>query len=226
MKNIITILLVGSAALTAACNDELPTDEPTTAPPPGSTSGDQESTYDHDNSGISPWEIIDRLQKEGPPKYTSRVHSCPKVRVRTLGAILTSLGVDVNNGAGLSAGDLYRTGGNAMGAPNFANRIRENIGVSTSGASREFDIFAAAADEVIANVPNLDRCKINGVSAQLFDATNACRPDGITCIIGVPATPAHIEFCNLTVQNAADDDVAVGKRLAVAAMLAAAFTCE
>ncbi|MCX5744115.1 MAG: hypothetical protein NT062_16625 [Proteobacteria bacterium] len=221
--SLVTLSLLGSAL--AACSADLP-NEPDTTPPPGSTSGAQDTTYDHDNSGPSPWEIIDRLQKEGPPKYTSRVHSCPKIRVRTLGAVLTSLGVNVGNQAGLSAGDLYRNGGNALGAPNFANRIRENIGVTTSGASREFDIFAAAAQEVIDNVPTLERCKVGGQPAQLFDATDACRADGITCIIGTPATTAHLEFCNLTVQQAADGDHAVGKRLAVAAMLAAAYTCE
>ncbi|MBA3540112.1 MAG: hypothetical protein H0T79_10825 [Deltaproteobacteria bacterium] len=226
MKRLTMIALaLGSFSTLVACTSELQPDPGAeTAPPTGSTSGDQETTYDHDNSGLTPWELIDRLQKEGPPSYTSRTHSCPKIRVRTLGSVLTSVGVDVGNQAGLSAGDLYRSGNNALGAPNFANRIRENIGITTSGASREFDIFAAAADEVITNVPNLERCKINGVSASVFDGTNACRADGITCIIGVPATPAHLEFCNLTVQNASD--IATGKRLAVAAMLAAAHTCE
>ena len=31
--------------------------------------------------------------KEGPSSYTSQVHSCPKVRYRTFGNLLTSLGV-------------------------------------------------------------------------------------------------------------------------------------
>jgi hypothetical protein len=40
----------------------------------------------------------------------------------------------------------------------------------------------------------------------------------------VPATAQHINYCNLTVSSASD--VTVGKRLAVADMLAAAYTCE
>jgi hypothetical protein len=40
----------------------------------------------------------------------------------------------------------------------------------------------------------------------------------------VPATAAYLGYCNLTVQRASSPDV--GKRLAVAAMLAAAYTCE
>ncbi len=198
----------------------------TPAPPlPGSTGGDQTTTFDHDNSGLTPWDLVDRLEKEGPPSYTSHVHSCPKVRYRTLGNLLASLGVNLANATPLSAGDLYRNGMNAMGAPNFANRVRENIGVSTSGASREFDIFAAAADEVIAAMPTLERCKVGGVGASLFDVTtDTCRADGIQCLLGVPPQQGHLDICNVSVTQASDH--ATGKRLAVATLLAAAYTCE
>jgi hypothetical protein len=219
-------ILVASFGLAACTTDAV--DDGTT-PPPGSTSGNEETTFDHMNDGISPWELLDRLVKEGPPRYTSHVHSCPKIRYATLGRVLTSLGVaNVGGTAGaLTAAGLYKTGDNAMGAPNYANRIRENIGVGTSGASREFDIFAAAADEIIAAVPNLDRCKVGGPTgapAALFNAADQCEASGITCLIGVPAQAAHLDLCNLTIQRASSVDV--GKRLAVAALLAAAYTCE
>jgi hypothetical protein len=217
-------ILVASLSL-AACGglDETPTDDP--VPGGGGTAGGEDTTFDHDNAGPDPFEIIDRLTKIGPPRFTSRVHSCSKVRYRTLGRVLTSLGVNVANATNLSAGQLYRDGDNALGAPNYANRIRENLNITTSGASREFDIFAAGADEIIAAVPTLARCQVNGVGAQLFDpATNACRADGITCLIGTPAQAAHLDFCNITVSSASDP--ATGKRIAVAALLAAAYTCE
>jgi hypothetical protein len=218
-----TLAILASSVLASACTDDL---TPQNTPPPGSTSGDESTTFDHDNSGISPWDLLDRITQEGPPRYTSHVHSCAKVRYRTLGNVLTSLGVNVGNTTALSAGDLYNTGFNALGGPNYANRIRENIGITTSGASREFDIFAAAADEVIAAFGNpqstlMQRCP----GAVLFDpTTNACTPSGITCLIGTPATSRHLDYCNLTVTSASD--VATGKRLAVAALLAAAYTCE
>ena len=217
-------ILVASLGLTAtACGGLDDTTED--IPPTGSTSGGEDNTFDHDNSGFNPFDLIDRLAKQGPPRFTSRVHSCPKVRYLTLGRVLASVGINPANGANLSAGQLYRDGYNALGGPNYANRIRENIGITTSGASREFDIFAAGADEVIAAVPTLVRCQVGGVGAQLFDATtNACRVDGITCLIGQPAQAAHLDFCNVTVSSASD--VATGKRLAVAAMLAASYTCE
>jgi len=219
-----TLAILASAVLASACTDDL-TPENGNTPPPGSTSGGQSDTFDHDNSGISPWDLLDRLTQEGPPRYTAHVHSCPKVRYKTLGAVLTSLGVDPANTTSLSAGDLYTSGFTALGGPNYANRIRENIGITTSGASREFDIFAAAAPEVIAafGVPTsalMTRCP----GAVLFDANNTCQPSGITCLIGTPATADHLNFCNKTITSASD--VATGQKLAVAAMLAAAYTCE
>jgi len=211
-------ILVASLGL-GACSTDIE-DEPQNVPPSGSTSGDETSTFDHENDGYSPWELIDRLAKEGPPRYTSKVHSCPKVRYATLGNVLRSVGINTANATNLSAGQLYTSGFNAMGGPNFANRIRENISVTTSGASRMFDVFAAGATEIITAMPTLARCG----GAAMFDANNQCRADGITCLIGQPAQPAHLDFCNLTVTSASD--VNVGKQIAVAAIMAAAYTCE
>jgi hypothetical protein len=216
-------ILVASFGAVAACSTDVD-DEDNTAPPTNGTTGGEENTFDHENDGYSPWELIDRLAKEGPPRYTSRVHSCPKVRYATLGNVLRAVGVNTANATNLSAGQLYTSGFNAMGGPNFQNRIRENISVTTSGASRMFDVFAAGADEIITAMPTLARCQTGTAPAAMFDANNQCRADGITCLIGQPATAAHLDFCNLTVTSASD--VNVGKRIAVAAILAAAYTCE
>jgi hypothetical protein len=218
-----TLAILAASVLAFACTDDLSTPPDTSAtPPPGSTSGSTDTTFDHDNNQISPWDLLERLQEEGPPSFTSHVHSCSKVRYATLGNVLRSVGIDPTNTANLSAGDLYQTGYNALGGPNYANRIRENIGVTTSGASREYDIFAAGADEVIAAFAagTIARCP----GATLFDANNACQPSGVECLLGVPADAAHLDLCNLTVTKASD--IETGKRIAVAAMLAAAYTCE
>jgi hypothetical protein len=217
-----TLAILASSVLASACTEE---ETPIETPPPGATTGDESTTFDHDNDGISPWDLLERLQAEGPPSYTSRVHSCSKVRYATLGNILTNIGVNVANTTALSAGDLYRNGFNALGGPNYANRIRENIGIATSGASREFDIFAAASDEIInAFATQTAAIAARCPGAQLFDGSNTCQPTGITCLIGAPATAQHLDYCNLTVVSASD--VNTGKRLAVAALLAAAYTCE
>jgi hypothetical protein len=217
-----TILVASFGAV--ACSTDVDDDTDNTQPPTNGTSGDEDSTFDHENDGYSPWDLIDRLAKEGPPRYTSKVHSCPKVRYATLGNVLRAVGVNTANATNLSAGQLYTSGFNAMGGPNFQNRIRENIAVTTSGASRMFDVFAAAAPEIITAMPTLTRCQTGGTPAAMFDANNQCRADGITCLIGQPAQPAHLDFCNLTVSQASD--VNVGKNIAVAAILAAAYTCE
>src|SRR5262249_47317023 len=124
------------------------------------------------------------------------------------------------SGNPVAAGDLYVSGYNALGGANYANRIRETIAITTSGASREFDIFAAGAPEVITNLSTLPRPG----GAILFNADNTCRADGITALIGVPATATHVALCNETITNALDPTT--GQRIAVAAMLAAAYTCE
>jgi len=221
-KGQILTILVASLGF-AACGglDDTTTDP---GPTPGSTVGGEDNTFDHPNDGVDPFDLIDRLAKEGPPRFTSRVHSCPKVRYKTLGNILTSFGINTADATNLSAGQLYTTGFNAMGGPNYPNRIRESVNVTTSSASREFDIFAAAAQQIIDGMPTLQRCTVNGVGATMFDASNACQISGIQCLIGQPATSAHVDFCNITVSSATD--VATGKRIAVAAMLAAAYTCE
>jgi hypothetical protein len=216
-KLVNTLAILAVSVLASACTDEL--SSPPNMPPSGSTSGDESTTFDHQNNGISPWDLLDRLQQEGPPSYTSHVHSCSKVRYANLGNIMTSVGINTANATQLSAGDLYNTGFNALGGSNYANRIRENIAITTSGASREFDIFAAGAPEVITNLPTVARCG----GAQLFNG-NTCLPEGITCLIGVPATATHVALCNETIVNATDPTT--GQRIAVAAMLAAAYTCE
>jgi hypothetical protein len=197
---------------------------PTADPPSGTSSGSDTNTFDHDTSGISVWELVDRLTKEGPPSFSSQMHGCTRPRYATLGKILISVGINPGNTTPLSAGQLYIAGGPMMGAPNYAARIRESLAVTASGGSREFDIFAAGAPETIASMPTLSRCNVGGSPAALFDAGGQCQASGITCILGVPATQDHVDLCNLTVARASTPDI--GKRLAVAAMLAAAYTCE
>jgi len=219
-------ILFGASLGVAACTDNLDTGNQNDQPPPGSTSGSDENTFDHDNSGISVWDLIDRLTKEGPPSFSSQMHGCTKPTYASLKNILISVGVQFPaTPAATSAAGLYNSGASAMGAPNYGARVRENLAVTTSGASRQFDIFAAGATEVITNVPTLARCKdAAGTAAVLFDAANACQASGITCILGVPATPDHVALCNQAVKTASTPDI--GKRMAVAAMLAAAYTCQ
>ncbi|MBT8493906.1 MAG: hypothetical protein KJO07_12710 [Deltaproteobacteria bacterium] len=221
--------VLATAAVVSACAGEVELSQPsggTEAVPPGpsDTVGDEDSTFDHDNSGVDPFDLLERIEVEGPPIYAARMHGCSKVRYRTLGNMLASLGASLEAIDPVSAGSLYRTGFNALGGPNYPARVRENVAVTTSAASRAFDIFAAAAPEIIANISAQPRCQIDGVGPEIFDESGACTEAGVTCLLGVPATAQHLEICDLTVNRATSAEV--GRELAVATLLAAAHTCE
>lgn len=171
-----------------------------------------------------PWSELERIQREGPPRYASRVHGCPKMRVATTGNLLASRGVNIASTTALSAGAIYRTSTLALGAPNYAARMRENIDLGVATASKLFDIYVQAAPEIIANLPTRPECQKNGAPSPLFDASNRCVAAGFSCLMGIPATTQHLAICNETVKRAAD--VESGKRLAVALLAAAAQTCE
>jgi hypothetical protein len=219
-------ILLGASVGVAACSDNIETPTPDDdSQVPGSTTGDGSTTFDHENTDV--WDLLKRITEEGPSTFTSQMHSCRKLPYATLGNVLKSLGVaniGVANPPPNTAASLYASGGAAMGTPNYAARVRESMLITTSQASRLFDIFASAAPEIIAKLPTLPQCQVAGVGPELFDASNACHAEGITCLIGSPASPAHVAICTQTVSSASTTDV--GKRMAVATMLAAAFTCE
>jgi hypothetical protein len=190
----------------------------------GSSGCTGEITGDPSLPAPDPFAELERLQREGPPRYASRVHSCAKMRYRTLGNVLASRGVDLAATGDLAAGNLYAQGAPALGAANYAARVRENIDLGLATTSKMFDLYVQAAPEIIAKLTSRPECQVNGVGAQLFDAANHCLADGVSCLLGVPATATHLEVCNETISRAAD--VESGKRLAVAVLAAAAHTCE
>ena len=130
----LTILLGASLGL-AACSDSIEAPPPDNTPPPGSTTGDNGTTFDHENDGVSVWDLLKRLTDQGPPSFTSQMHGCMKMHYATLGNVLRSLGVNLANTATNSAGALYASGGPAMAMANYPARVRESVTISTSQAS-------------------------------------------------------------------------------------------
>lgn len=218
-------LLVGASLGFAACTNNLDDTGGDNTPPADNqdTSGGDGTSFDHPNDGPSPWDIIDRLSKQGPTSFSSHMHACPKIKYESVGTLLASLGVNMTNTAAASAGLIYKNGASSLAAPSYVNRVRENVQVTTSGSSTLFDIFVAAAPEIITNIGMVEKCKVNGTGVALFDG-NTCKAEGISCLIGAPAQQGHVELCNLTISRASDP--ITGQRIAVAALLAAAFTCE
>src|SRR3954453_626260 len=125
-------MLFGASLGVAACTGDIQDTSQTETPPPGTTTGSDTNTFDHDNNGISVWDLIDRLTKEGPPSFSSQMHGCTKPRYTTLKNVLPAVGINTADTAALSAGQLFASGGRAMGAPNYPARVRENLAVTTS----------------------------------------------------------------------------------------------
>ena len=167
-----------------------------------------------------PFALLDQAERVGPPRYTSRIHGCPKIRYATLGNVLASRGVDLTAAGADSAGEMYRASQAALGGPNLGARVRENIDIGLATTSKAFDIYIQAAPEIIANQATRSEC----AGAPLFDAAGQCNARGLSCLIGMPATADHVAICNDTVAHAAD--LASGKQLAIAVIAAAAHTCE
>jgi hypothetical protein len=189
---------------------------------PGLTSGGSGNTFDHSNDDSDPFAVLQRIQFEGPPEISTKMHSCEKVKYATVGNILKQLGVNMAATGATSAAVIYKNGNQAMGAPNYGARVSESIELTTAGATKLFDIFVQAAPEVIAAIPTV--AKKNGAAIQMFDAGGKCTSDGIAFLQGAPATQAQIDLCNNILGSASS--AAIGQTLAVATLLAAAHTCE
>jgi hypothetical protein len=207
---------------------EDPTQEPSQAP--GAYNGGAGNTFDHfaDLGALGsrdPFDLLAQREEEGPAEVRTRLHSCQKVQVETLKNILVGFGVDMGKQSNPpSAGQLYKGGLGALGVANYDARVGETIVWSAAGAAKLFDIFVQAAPEIIANIAGAPQCQVNGAGSELFDASNKCNADAVTCLIGRPAGAAQIDICNTLVQSASD--LTTGKNIAVATMLAAAHTCE
>ncbi len=158
----------------------------------------------------------------GSPEVVARLHACGKLPYASLGSLLQSRGVNTQPaGDGSStAGTIYAQGSAALGQADYAGRVPEMVIASTSATAKQFDVFVAAAAEIQANLTNSSACP--GVT--IVDATGTFSKDGISCIIGKPATDAHVTLANQLVLAASD--VNTGEQLAIATMLEAAHTCE
>jgi hypothetical protein len=215
--------LLLSAAMLACVGDATPApdDDPV---PEGPASGGDENTFDHPEIMPDVWGLLDRLSQEGPPEFSARVHSCPKMKYRTIGNVIASRGVDLGGTGETNAGQMWRDSMQALGAANYAARVPERTELTTASAAKLYDIWSQAAQQIIDQMPNRAECTVGGAPARMFNDLDQCSADGITCLLGVPATAAHVELCNEMVDRATTPET--GKIIAVAALAAAAHTCE
>jgi hypothetical protein len=191
----------------------------------GTTGGTPGNTFDHEMDDPDPFAALERIQEQGPPEISTRMHSCQKMKYDVLGTVLASLGVNLGStGTPPTAGQLYRGGAQAMGGPNYGARVAETIELTAAGATKLFDIFVQAAPEIIAAMPNADRCKVAGQPTSMFDAQGHCTLAGITCLQGSPATADQVALCNQALTEGSTPTI--GQAIAVASILSAAHTCE
>lgn len=200
---------------------------------PANTSGSPENTFDHmDDDSIDPFQVLSRIQEQGPPEFATRMHSCGKMKYATVGNVMRNVGL-VTTGGATTAGGLYTSGAGALGRPDYANRIAEGTDLSTAGAVRLYDIFVAGAPAIITAMPTNARCMVAGAATTMFDtAGTGCTLSGIACLTGATATQAQKDLCdsavasNTTKLGTAATAPTIGQVVAVASVLAAAHSCE
>ena len=143
------------------------------------------------------------------------MHACGKLTLRGMGNLLKSRGASTQN-QGLVTNAANAA---ALGGPNYTGRIPEAPFSSTSSMGKAFDIYASVSADVVK--PDWAPPGCPGV--KLLENGKFTK-DGVSCLIGKPAKPAHLALADDLVAQA--DNPTDGQRIAVAALLAAAHTCE
>ena len=188
----------------------------------------QSNTWNHqvqsiggENGITDPQQVVADDATIGSPEVVARLHGAQKIQYATLGVILADLGVNMKSTTANTAGQLYSAGQGPLGVALYPSRVAEMIVPSTSALAKEYDIFVAAATEILkSNLASSTRCP----GVQLIDGTGQFTSDGISCLIGKPAKPDHLTLANQLVSQASDP--ATGQQLAIATLLAAAHTSE
>lgn len=158
----------------------------------------------------------------GSPEVTSRLHGCGKMSVTSLRDLLQSRGL---TGGGdrpqntQSGQDIFNNGDSAaaLGAANYPGRVPEAPFSSTSAVAKMFDIFTMAAYDAAAEDWSAPACP----GVKVIDGGKFTK-DGLTCLIGKPASDAHVAIANDAISKNPTD----GAKIAIAALLAAAHTCQ
>ena len=232
-KTLISILAVVGGAFATGCgqapNDVLLGDmDPNSLAADGNTQHHFQDPNSGDNGITDPNQAKAEDQQVGSPEVVARLHSCSKIAYAALGSMLTERGVNMTNTKTNSTGALYKSGGSALGIANYAGRVPEMIIPSTAALSKEFDIMVAASIEIQAAAKagtlNMTACP----STQLLDTSGNFTKDGLSCLMGKPATPDHISIANDAITQATSQGLTKdqGQQIAIASILEAAHTCE
>ncbi len=233
-KTLTSILaILGGAAFATGCsqapNDVLLGDmDPNSLAADGNTQHHFQDPNSGDNGITDPNQQKAEDQQVGSPEVVARLHSCSKITYASLGNILKGRGVNTGSTQQNSAGLLYKGGASALGVANYAGRVPEMIVPSTAALSKQFDIMVSAAQEIQAAAKagtlNMPACP----GTQLLDANGNFTSDGLTCLMGKPATADHVSIANDAIAQAQSQGITKdqGQQIAIASILEAADTCE
>jgi hypothetical protein len=231
----IALTLIGVAALALSACDDSGADSLTDGRragnrDPNATAGGEDTTFDHSNDpgAAAPGADLQppdpgAIRMVGSPEVTSRLHACGKLTVRSLGTILTSRGLTGGGTrpAGAQSGQaLYNAAAApaALGVANYNGRVPEAPFASTSAMAKTFDILTMASYDAVTANYNAPACP----GVKVLGTDNRFTKDGISCLMGKPATDEHVAIANDAIAKNPTD----GAKIAIAALLSAAHTCQ
>jgi hypothetical protein len=227
-----SIALSASLAALAGCTNGAPTDQ-LLAPNQISTYAGSVATplntqQHHQEVNLGQHGVTDPTVVEkqtaaiGSIEVEARLHSCTKITYAALGQLLTSRGLDMTDTTSGTPGYIYLTGTSALGLADYPARVPEMLIPSAATESKQMDIFVAAAGTLPTTTPFASTTACPGTS--LLDGSGKFTKDGISCLIGKPATDDHVTLANQILGEASDPTT--GTQLAISTLLEAAHTCE
>lgn len=209
---------------------------------PNGTAGGEDTTFNHNNdpgaadpaANTNPPVEPAQVRLVGSPEVTSRLHACGKLTVSSIGSILATRGMTGGgqrpNGA-QSGMQIYGTYTAAtmtavasaqtqasLGGANYNGRVPEAAFGSASAMAKMFDIFSMASYDVV----NANWTGAACGTTKVLGADGKFTKDGISCLIGKPATDEHVAIANDAITKNPTD----GAKIAIAALLGAAHTCQ
>lgn len=227
----LTILTVlgFAAGCSSAPNDVLVGDmDPNSLAADNNTHHHMQDPNTGDNGISDPNSVHAEQAQVGSAEVIARLHSCSKITYSAMGNILKNHGVNTGSTTKDSAGLLYKGGASALGVANYGGRVPEMIIPSTAALSKEFDIMVAASVEIQAAAKagtlNMTACP----GTQLLDTSGNFTKDGLSCLMGKPATADHLTIANDAISQATSQGLTKdqGQQIAIASILEAAHTCE
>jgi hypothetical protein len=229
MKLLVLTLGLVASACSAAPNDVLLGNmDPNSLASDQNTQNHSQDPNTGDNGISDPNSVTAQDQTVGSAEVVARLHSCSKITYAGLGNILKGRGVNLAATGTNSAALLYKGGASALGVASYAGRVPEMILPSTAALSKEFDIMVAAAQEIQADIKAGTLTSTSCPSTIIIDTSGNFTKDGLTCLMGKPATPDHISIANDAVAEAVSQGLTKdqGQQIAISAILEAAHTCE